>query len=346
MTLALDLSSGLDPVKESVLLEKPDIEHWAENFLFALHDPQHDIAMWLHLGTMPNRWHLWEERAIIALPGDAGILTTRAYTQTPPESRPGAGGLFFECLEPFRRWRIRLEGFGRVTPSETLRTGLEQDGLRDHFSVDLEVTCRTPVWDMHEHVARRRGDEGAMREQSWASEHYEQLYTVTGTVQLPTGEVAFDGTGWRDHSRGPRGANTGRPWGGHVILGAYLPESDRGIGLCRYYAPGGGVTLEGGYVSQGPTMHHAEVLGASRLEELVQRGEPLRFGLRSDLGELWIDATTTTSMFTMLRRSRQYYGIDPTGALGSRYALNWARFELDGEVGHLYVERTESPAAE
>src|SRR5687768_676309 len=124
MPQTLDLSSGLDPVKESVLFEKPDIEHWAENFLFALHDPEHDIAMWLHLGTMPNQWHLWEERAIIALPGDAGTLTTRAYTQTPPAARPGAGGLFFECLEPFRRWRIRLDGFGRVTPSETLRTSV------------------------------------------------------------------------------------------------------------------------------------------------------------------------------------------------------------------------------
>ena len=345
MPTDLDLSSGLDPAKESVLLDKPDVDHWAENLLFALHDPTHDIGMWLHLGTMPNLWHLWEDRILISLPNDAGVLTSRSYTATPPDRRPGAGNLSFECLEPFRRWRIRSEAVGRVTPYETLRTSMEQDGLREHFAIDLEVTCRTPVWDLHT-AASSGTAKGTMREQSWASDHYEQLYTVTGTVTLPTGTVQFDGTGWRDHSRGPRGANTGKPWGGHVIMGAYLPESDRGLGLCRYYTPDGGVSLEGAYLSQGGKMQHAEVLDAPLLGALVKSGEKLRFGLRSDVGDLTIEAETTTSIWSMLKRSRQYYGIDPTGSLGSRYALNWARFELDGEVGHLYVERSDCPPPE
>lgn len=93
-------------------------------------------------------------------------------------------------------------------------------------------------------------------------------------------------------------------------------------------------------------MHSAQVLDASRLGELVKAGEPLSFGVRSDLGEVRIKAETTTSMWTMLKRSVHYYGIDPTGSLGSAYVLNFARFELDGEPGHLYVERSEAPPAD
>jgi hypothetical protein len=44
----------------------------------------------------------------------------------------------------------------------------------------------------------------------------------------------------------------------------------------------------------------------------------------------------------MLKRSTHYYGVDPTAGLGSIYVLNFARVEWDGEVGELYVERSEA----
>jgi hypothetical protein len=341
----VDLGSGLEPAKEYVLAQEPDVPHWAENLLFAMYDPTNDVGLWLHLGTIPNRWHLWEDRVLITLPGDAGVLTSRSYHQTPPERRPGAGNLYFECLEPFRRWRVSAEALGIRTSYDEMQTQLVRDGPKDHFQIELDITCRTPVWDLHA-AAQQSTGRGSMRDQSWASEHYEQLYTAVGHVSLPTGDIAFEGTGWRDHSRGPRGGGTGAPWGGHVIMGAYFPGSDRGIGLCRYYAPGGGVTLEGAYVSQRGVMHHAEVVDATRLDELRKDGEVLRFAARSDLGDVELEAQTTTSLWTMLKRSTHYYGIDPTGRLGSVYVLNFAELDWDGEPGHLYVERSNAPPDE
>ena len=46
----MDLSAGLPHDRESVLAQPPDIDFWAENLLFALHDPAADVGMWLHLG--------------------------------------------------------------------------------------------------------------------------------------------------------------------------------------------------------------------------------------------------------------------------------------------------------
>jgi hypothetical protein len=336
----LDLSSGLDPAKESVLSERPDIPHWSENLLFALYDPANDIGLWLHLGTMPSDWGIWEDRVLVSMPPEDGVLTQRSYLRTPPERRPGAANLVATCLEPFRRWRVTFDGFGVRTPYEHMRTHVVHDGVQEYFAFDLEVTCETPAWDMHAATAHETGS-GSMVRQGWASEHYEQVCRAVGTVRLPSGEVPFDGTGWRDHSRGPRGQGTGKPWFGHVIIGAYLPESRRGVGLCRYYGPDDGVSLEGAYIAQSGALHHAQVVEASRLTTLRRDGERVRFGLRSAEGDLTIEAVTSTSLFTTLRYSRQYYGIDPTGQLGMVYVLNWARWEWDGEPAILYIERSD-----
>ena len=34
----------------------PDIPNWSENLLFAVYDPDADVTMWLHLGTVPGKW--------------------------------------------------------------------------------------------------------------------------------------------------------------------------------------------------------------------------------------------------------------------------------------------------
>lgn len=341
--MSLDLSSGYDPAVEQVTSERPDIAMWSENMLFAVYDPALDVGLWMHLGTMPTDWGFWEDRVLLSLPDDGGVLTQRSYLRTPPERQPAGANLSATCLEPFRRWQVTFDGWGVRTPYERMRTRLVEDGVQEQFRVDLEITATTPVWNLH-HAAQQETGRGSMSEQGWATEHYEQVYRAVGTVQLPGGPpLEFDGTGWRDHSRGPRGI--ARPWGGHVIIGAYLPESGRALGLCRYYAAeGGGVTLEGGYVVQDDVLHHARVTGASRLTDLVKQGERLSFGLSSDLGDIAIEAVTRTSMFTMLRSSRHYYGIDPTGGLGMVYVLNYADWTWDGEPATLYVERSDPMA--
>ncbi len=331
-----DLSSGLPADEEAVLAQPPDEPFWSENLLFALYDPANDVGFWLHLGTEPTEWSLWEDRALVFLPGDGGVLSMWAYHRTPPEQRPAGSNLAFRCIEPFRRWHVAFDGFGLHTSNEDMAAGRAREGRRQRFTLDLDVECVTPVWDAHTAAASVTG-RGAMHEQGWAKEHYEQLHRATGTVRLPSGEVRFDGTGWRDHSRGPRGGGTGARWGGHVIIGCLFPESGRGWGLSRYWAPDGAITLEGGYVVDDGVLEHMAVVDAPRLRGLQLHGEHLHASLRSENRTL--DLMTVRSLWLTMTHGIPV-GADLTGH-GLIYALNFGRCHWDGEVAYAYVERSD-----
>jgi hypothetical protein len=52
--------------------ECPDIPAWTENLLFSPYDAVNDVGMWLHLGTVADKWEMWEDRVLVALPGRGG----------------------------------------------------------------------------------------------------------------------------------------------------------------------------------------------------------------------------------------------------------------------------------
>lgn len=325
------------PDQDRVLAQPPDVAGWTENLLFALSDPRLGVGMWLHLGTVPTDWEVWEDRVLLSLPDQRGVLTLWSYHRSDPGRRPGGANLGFEMVEPFRRWRVTFDGLGLVTPHEELRTGLVHDGEKLPVRLELEVEMLSPPWDAHAASQRETG-RGSMETQEWATEHYEQLCRATGTVVLPSGRLDFDGSGWRDHSRGPRGTGVGSGWGGHMIMGAWFPGSQRGLGLSRYWKPDGEATLEGGYVVEDGRLRHVAVVEVPELASLTTAGEALRFGVRDGGEGVSVSATTTTSMWAMMSRGMPY-GVDPASS-APVYAINFADCEWDGETGHLYVERS------
>jgi hypothetical protein len=219
-----------------------------------------------------------------------------------------------------------------------MAAGLARDGLKERFVVDLDVEMVTPAWDMHTAAIDDTG-KGAMHDQGWAKEHYEQLYRATGTVRLGEDDLGFDGCGWRDHSSGPRGAGTGAPWGGHVIIGCLYP-SGRGWGLGRYWDPQGTITLEGGWVANDDgRLVHASVLDAPRLRELTLDAEELAVALAWPGGSLATTITTRTTLWLAMAKQLAV-GRDPEGA-GLMYVLNHGPAEWDGESGVAYVERSD-----
>lgn len=330
-------SEVLPPEAEQVLAEPPSVPSWTENLLFCLYDGVNDVGMWLHLGTAPADWTLWEDRVLISLPGDEGVLTMWAYHRTASERRPAAANLRFELGEPFRRWRVTFDGFALLTPYEQMRTALVHDGPKHRVTLDLDVELVTPPWDAHTAAEQSTG-RGSMESQEWAREHYEQLCVATGTANLPSGTINFNGTGWRDHSRGPRGTGAGAAWGGHMIMGAWFPGHQRGMGMSRYWTQSGDVTLEGGYLVEGGKLRHVGVAEVPPLSELRKEGEDLRFAVRDGDRTVALDATTTTSMWATMS-SGMPYGVDLTPP-GVIYAVNFAACEYEGEHGHLYVERS------
>jgi hypothetical protein len=333
-------SCGLPDSAEQVHAAPPaGVANWTENMLFALYDPTSDIGMWLHLGTMPYDWTLWEDRAYLYLPGHGGILSILAYHHTVPERRPGGANIEFTCIEPWKRWKLRCDGVGVHTSNEEMQAGLAQFGRVQRFTIDLDVEFISPVWDAHTSTTVEGAGAGSMDKQDWAKEHYEQLYKATGTVTLESGTVQFNGYGWRDHSSGPRGTGPTAVWGGHVISGAVYPESGRTWGLCRYWTPQGEITLEGGFVYIDGEFHHAKVTHTPRLRELVLAGEKIPVGLKWDGGQIDLMFTTRKTMYTAMAKHLAV-GTDLSGN-GLMYVLNHGPCDWEGETGIVYMERSD-----
>jgi hypothetical protein len=338
MTLQ-DLSSGLSPEKEKVILTAPTEPFWSENLLFAPYDPTTGIGMWLHLGTVPTEWAFWEDRVLLTLPGDQGVLTMWAYHRTPSEQKPGGANLFFRCIEPFRRWKVTFDGFAQHVSNEAMQGGLAPaEGRRKRLAIDLDIECAAPVWDAEASANSGEG-RGDMTKQGWAKEHYEQMYRAAGSVRVDQETWPFDGIGWRDHSRGPRGGGAGTPWGGHVIAGGLWP-SGRSVIFSRYWTPDGAISLEGANVTEPDgTAHSAQVVDAPRLTELVLKGEKLKTKLRYANGQVDLTLTCEQSIWTSMP-NQLAVGVDLSGA-GLMYVLNYGPCEWDGEIGHMYIERSD-----
>src|SRR3954447_5009242 len=163
-----------DGRREACLLEAPaDLPMFAENFMLSAFDPVADIGMWLHLGTWPEDFGLWEDFALINLPHD--VLWMSAYHRRRPVDGPAGSNLAFRCIEPFRRWKITFDGIVTRTPRGEMLQGRLRDGQRERLTFDIDVENVTPIWDAQSSAASERGS-GSMEEQVWAKEHYQQLF--------------------------------------------------------------------------------------------------------------------------------------------------------------------------
>ena len=329
---------GLAPEAESVLEQAPSEPFWCENLLFALYDPTCDIGFWLHLGTVPNDWTMWEERVLVLLPRGDGFLSMWSFHRTAPERRPAASNLEFRCLDPFRRWRVVFDGYAVHTTEEQMIAGASPPGERRRLVVDLDIECVGGVWDAAAAASGSHGS-GSLDSQGWAKEHYEQLFRASGRVTAGAGEIDFEGVGWRDHSRGPRGSGAGAAWGGHVIMGGLFPGG-RGFILSRYWTPEGLITLEGGGVLEDDgLLNYAQVESSPRLAEFVPGGETLPVSLSWDSGRTDLECLTHRSLWTPMRK-KYAVAVDRTGT-GLNYALNFSRCNWHGEEGWVYSERSE-----
>ncbi|WP_407688189.1 6-phosphofructokinase [Mycobacterium sp. HUMS_1102779] len=326
----LDLSSGLPADREQTVRACPEVPGWTENLLFTSYDPVNDIGMWLHLGTVADMWEMWEDRVLIALPEDQGVLSMWAYHRTVPDHQPAGSNLAFRCERPFTKWRITFDGFCVKSSYQAMRTGLLTDGPKAHVQLDLKVQGLTPVWDAESGPAIASG--AGMAEQSWAREHYEQLTRVTGEVRIDGEPIRFGGGGWRDHSRGPRGADTLTDWGGHVIVGGVMP-SGRAFGLCRYWARDGRITLEGAYVVEDGALRHVQVDEIPSPAELSRDGE--QFTVAFD-GGAPLTATVRSSLWLSMADGLPYGVLEPARA----YTVSWAEVTWGDETGHVYIERS------
>ena len=183
-----------DPATELPTPPQP-IPLWTEYVYFHCYDPENDTGISMHMGREPYDSQLFRATMGIYVPGGEELLVVKCYGRNGHSRGGGAGPLRVTCIEPFRLWTLEFDGAVQAVSRNDNMSGSHEDSVSEPARVFLRYEGIAPMWDLHHH----------MKNQPWASEHYEQICRVSGEISFRGKTYAIkNGTGVRDHSRGAR----------------------------------------------------------------------------------------------------------------------------------------------
>jgi hypothetical protein len=115
--MSVDLSGGLDESREWVFAEQPDDPEMRESVNVWVWDEGSDVGLpRIGIEAVADQWETHDVQVNSAL-GDGRVLNIfepgPVHDPLRADGRPavlGAGPLSFELVEPFRHWRMRLDG--------------------------------------------------------------------------------------------------------------------------------------------------------------------------------------------------------------------------------------------
>jgi len=331
----VDFASGLPADAEFCLLEPQPVEFFTENFWFTAYDSGNDIALMVHLGADIEDWGLWAEKVYLVLPGGDEVLLAQGDGQLATREAPAGSNLRFTCIEPFLRWHVRYDGRVELNRTADLMRGPASASRRERAEIDLDIEALTPAWI----AGRGSADEARqMQEQQWGSSHYDQLFRFSGQLRYAGRSWTLDGTGFRDHSVGPRNF---APFGGHVLMAVYFP-SGRAVGINAHRSVTRDVTMAAGYtISKEGRIHHGSVRSAPWLERVGPPGEPLHFEIETDEGIVTIEGETLRNVWLTLQVPNGIaFGVDLANPERINVCEAHSRLTWDGEDGLGICERS------
>jgi hypothetical protein len=284
----------------------------------------------------------FETAVCLAAPNGALLLATASdppLAPTDAAGRPrvlGAGPLRFECVEPFARWRIDFDGqlvstdvFEHVLGREPkVRIGQGRVERAVRFTFDAEM--RAPAWFQGTHDPSGHHVPGEHR--------FEQLCSVTGSVEIDGTAAPFAGGGLRVHRKGGDRNDYGE-FHGHVWQSARFP-SGRAFGYIHYRSgPDGAPRYQEGWLDDGGGVAPTRCRSTPWLTGVRASGEDVSFALLGPSGVVEIEGVTDASSFRPPRQTS-------TGAEFPLLHSGIARYRWDGEEAYGMVERSarlESP---
>jgi hypothetical protein len=332
--LTIDLTGGLDPTAEHFLADRPEDPELRESASARVFDDRGEIGLpRMGIEALAASWDTRGLQVNLCFPDGRAVVVREAGPGRSPRDpdgvcrRFGAGGLEFHHAEPFARVVVRYRGGAVDTTAAALATGWP-DGPRIPVDIEVELVPAAPPWvsgTLNEAAAAlfREGFAGA-----FISPRYEQLCTAQATVRAGEEEWAFSGTGLRIHRQGRRDVSG---FWGHCWASALFP-SGRGFGgLAFPEGPAGELGYNEAYVFDGTRMVPAVIVDPPWLRRLQPYGEDVSLRLRTEAGDVVIEAETVMSACM------------PAG-LHAEFApaLQQAgvRYRLDGEVTYGMMERS------
>ena len=268
----------------------------------------------------------------VALPDGRNCIafeSSAAHPVTDAAGRPrvlGAGPLRFECVEPFARWRLILDGEMTATTVQDQIDRVNGDAEADSVRVTVELDARmaAPPW-----VQGSLGGKDFVP----GEDRFEQLFTTTGTVRIGDETIPLSGGGLRIHRKGANRTPTS-DFFGHAWQSAVFP-SGRAFGYIHYYPRTDGSLkfVEGWVMDTDGEVLAAELVHTPWMRDMQPSGEDVSLTLRTARGDITIEAETVMSTFHPQRQVSE--GVPfPTLHQGI------ARYRWDGEEALGMIERS------
>ncbi len=195
-------------------------------------DPAQRMGGWMRLGNRANEGYA-EVSVCLYLPGGR-IACQFQRPSIDGNDRFDAGGLCYECVEPFKRCDMSYEGeLLLLDDPELLRNPgtLFEQAPRADASVSWVGSGLSPVHGGEPSTAEQETLYG----RDFSRGHFNQHTRIVGSIRVGHEEWTLDGFGWRDHSWGPR---TWQAIYAYRLLLANFGE-DRGFMLLKNIAPDG-----------------------------------------------------------------------------------------------------------
>jgi hypothetical protein len=306
--MGVDLTGGLDPAREFVFGERPADPDMRESVNLWAWDESDDVGFpRIGIEAVAGHWDKHEVQASISF-ADGRVLKMWGADESHPPAGPdgeprvlGSGPLSFELIEPFERWRVRLDGLLYETNVERMMGGEFGDGERNvPVELELDIRSAVPPW---ENGALRAEAARVMDEQEEGAliggPRYEQLFRMTGRLRVDGRERALRGGGLRIRRQGVR--RLPRFWG-HAWQSSVFP-SGRAFGYLTFPPRADGLpTYNEGYVFDGEgALVPARVVEAPWLRKLQPRGQHVEVVLETDDGRVeTITGETLVSVFAAI----------------------------------------------
>ena len=338
--MATDLTGGLGDDREYVFASQPADPEMRESVNAWIWDAGTEVGMpRIGVEAVADQWDTHDVQVNIGT-GDGRTFNVftpgKVHDPLGADGKArvlGAGPLSFELVEPFRHWRMHLEGVAAASTSEHQIAGTRPDGEPTvPVEIEIDLHAAVPPWENGDLLPEAKRvleeqDEGALM----GGPRFEQLARATGTVRLGDTEYPIDGGALRIRRQGIRRLGTFR---GHAWQSALFP-SGRAFGYIVYPERDDGLpTYNEGYLFEGDgALVPAWVVDAPWLRRTQPGGEDVSVVLETAKGTTRIQAESVMSNFTVM------------GGVGSNSAfpvLQQAitRYTWEGEPANGMMERS------
>lgn len=331
MTTNSEFYGGLAPAEDWPSAAAPvDVPNWTENLFWIAYDGASGMALTAHLGSLRHDFNVVRQTVVLHLP-DGSVATDITVGGFRSGHSVRGATLTMDCIEGFRHWRMASNGVAQPAILDDLWSNTPRPAPRVPLQFDLQGEALSPVWN-----AGGGKDAEDMHQQKWAQFHIQQTIRLCGTVNFDGRRYEFNGTGFRDHSRGARDFAT---WHDHALITAPFP-SGRSFGIMAVNNGQGAAPYRSAYVVRNGILERGVPRATPKLTDQFLKGESFTVDIEIDGRVESIRAKTRPAWVVSMVAP---YDVLPgiyRGAGSFPLAHAMTTFEWDGEIGFGITERS------